>query len=214
MDTITPRSLAAELLAAAPPLTRREQHLAITLYRMLAEGEPVEAPALAERADAAREEVNSALSGWGGIFTDEQDRVIGFLGLSIRPMPHRLIVGGRTLYAWCAFDTLFLPELLGAQAAVESQCPTTGERVTLTLRETEVSDLRPTDAVMSYVHKEEPLDQNVINTFCHYIHFFANPAAAEAWTGHHEGTFTLSLEEGSEIARLTNRGRYPGVLTV
>lgn len=47
----------------------------------------------------------------------------------------------------------------------------------------------------------------MIKSFCHYIHFFANPAAAAEWTTQHEGTFTLSLAEGSEIARVTNRGR-------
>jgi alkylmercury lyase len=127
-------------------------------------------------------------------------------------MPHHLIVDGRTLYAWCAFDTLFLPELLGAEADVVSRCPATGERVALTVSGGEVSNPRPRDTVMSYLHRAEPLDQNVINTFCHYIHFFANPAAAHAWTAQHEGTFTLSLAEGSEIARFTNRGRYPDVL--
>jgi alkylmercury lyase len=211
MQTITPSSLAAELIAAAPPLNEQEQQLAISLYRLLAEGQPVRAAALADRVRMPLEEVDRALAEWGGIFTDDQDRVIGFLGLSIRPMPHRLTVAGRTLYAWCAFDTLFLPELLGATAEVESQCPTTGERIALTVEGTEVTDARPGDTVLSYLHKDEPLDQNVIKSFCHYIHFFANSAAAAEWTVRHEGTFTLSLAEGSEIARLTNRGRYPNV---
>jgi hypothetical protein len=65
--------------------------------------------------------------------------------------------------------------------------------------------------VLSYLHKDEPLDQNVIKSFCHYIHFFANPAAE--WTAQHEGTFTLSPAEGSEIAHLTNGGRYPNIFT-
>jgi alkylmercury lyase len=213
METITPSSLAAELIAAAPPLNEHEQDLAISLYRLVAEGHPVEAAALADRANMPLEEVNRALAEWGGIFTDDQDRVIGFLGLSIRPMPHRLTVAGRPLYAWGAWDTLFLPELLGARAEAESQCPTTGERITLTVEGTEVTDARPADTVLSYLHKDEPLDQNVITSFCHYIHFFANPAAAVEWTAQHEGTFTLSLADGSEIARLTNRGRYPNTFT-
>jgi hypothetical protein len=29
---------------------------------------------------------------------------------------------GVTLYAWCAWDTLFIPELLGRTARVESSC--------------------------------------------------------------------------------------------
>ena len=211
METIAPSSLAAELIAAAPPLTEQEQHIAISLYRLLAEGQPVEVAALAECADMRLEEVDRALAEWDGIFTDDQGRVIGFLGLSIHPMPHRLTVYGRAVYAWCAWDTLFLPELLGARAEVESICPTTGERITLTVEGTEVTSPQPADTVLSYLHKDEPLDHDVINSFCRYIHFFANPAAADEWTAQHEGTFTLSLARGSEIARLTKRGRYPNV---
>jgi len=38
-------------------------------------------------------------------------------------MPHALQFDGRTLYAWCAWDTLFLPELLGRPARVTSTDP-------------------------------------------------------------------------------------------
>lgn len=212
METLTPSSLAAELIGAAPPLSEREQHLAIGLYRLLAEGEPVQAAVLADRAGLAQEEVERALATWKGIITDDDGSVIGFLGLSIRPMPHRLTLGGRTIYAWCAYDTLFLPELLGANADVESHCPTTGERITLTVTGTEISNPRPAGTVLSYLHKNEPVDQHVITTFCHFIHFFASSAAASEWTGQHEGTFSISLAEGSEIARLVNRGRYSSIL--
>jgi alkylmercury lyase len=213
VQTINPSSLAGELIAAAPYLTEQEQRLAIQLYRLLAEGRPVELSALADRSGIPRDEVDRTVASWGGLFTVEEDRVIGFLGLSILPMPHRLTVAGRTLYAWCAYDTLFLPELLGATAEVESHCPVTGESITLTVSGTEVSNPQPTGTVLSYLHKEEPLDQNAINTFCHYIHFFANTDGAAEWTAKHEGTFTISLAEGSEIARVTNRGRYPDILT-
>ena len=62
MATVNPTSLAAQLLAAAPPLSEREQHLAISLYRLLAEGEPVEAGLLADRAQMTREEIERALA--------------------------------------------------------------------------------------------------------------------------------------------------------
>lgn len=139
--------------------------------------------------------------------------MIGFVSLSIRPMPHRLTVAGRTLYAWCAFDTLFLPELLCEPAEVQSQCPTTGEQIALVVEGTDVTSLQPADAVLSYLHREEPLDQPVINTFCHYIHFFANSAAAADWNARHDGTFTVSVADGSEIAGRVNRGRYPSIFT-
>jgi alkylmercury lyase len=88
------------------------------------------------------------------------------------------------LYAWCAFDTLFLPELLGATAEVESQCPTTGEQISLSVTRTEVSNLHPAATILSYVHKDEPLDQHVINTFCHFSEQGPSPEGAARRGGH------------------------------
>jgi hypothetical protein len=48
----------------APPLTEREQHLAISLYCLLADGQPVEATTLAGRADMDRDEAERALLQW------------------------------------------------------------------------------------------------------------------------------------------------------
>jgi alkylmercury lyase len=212
MPTITPATLASELAAATPPLSEHEQRLFITLYRLVAGGQPVDPTELAEHARLSLDAVNEALERLPGVYLDDERRAIGFWGLSIRPMPHRITVNGRTLYAWCAWDTLFLPELLGASAEIESTCPTTGQRVTLTVEGTEVTSHQPADIVLSFMHRDEPFDADTIRTFCHYVHFFANPEAAGEWTGRHEGTFTLSLADGSAVARLTNRARYPSIL--
>jgi hypothetical protein len=66
--------------------------------------------------------------------------------------------------------------------------------------------------VLSFLHRDEPFDADTIKTFCHYVHFFVNPEAAAEWTSRHDGTFTVSLADGSAIARLTNRARYPSML--
>jgi alkylmercury lyase len=156
--------------------------------------------------------VNHALERLPGVYRDEDRRVIGFWGLSIRPMPHRITVNGHALYAWCAWDTLFLPELLDAPAEIESHCPATGQRITLTVNGTEVTTHDPAGTVLSFLHRDEPFDADTIRTFCHYVHFFASPEAAAQWTNQHRGTFTLSLADGSAIAHLTNHARYPSIL--
>jgi alkylmercury lyase len=212
MKTITPAALASALVAATPSLSEDDQRLFLTLYRLLAAGGPVAATDLADSAGQPLDAISDTLEQLPGVFTDDDQRVIGFWGLSIRPMPHRLTVNGRTLYAWCAWDTLFLPELLGTSAEVESTCPTTGQQINLTVDGTEVTSRHPAETVLSFLHRDEPFDADTITTFCHYVHFFANPESAAEWTSRHEGTFTLSLADGSAIARLTNRARYPAIL--
>ena len=52
---------------------------------------------------------------------DERGHVIGHGGLALDETVHRFDVDGRRLHAWCAWDTLFLPELLGAGTAARSR---------------------------------------------------------------------------------------------
>jgi alkylmercury lyase len=128
--------------------------------------------------------------------------VVGFWGLSVTEMPHRLRAEGRNLYTWCAWDTLFLPIALGEQVEVESICPTTGEPITLTVSPDGVSDVDPPGAVMSFLLPgEQSFSGDVIRGFCHFVHFFASDDAARAWTAEHAGTFELSIEDGFELGR-------------
>jgi alkylmercury lyase len=210
--TITPAAIASELAAATPRLSEHERHLFLALYRLLAAGQPVDSSALAEAARLPVAAVRAALERVAGLYTDDQERVIGFWGLSISPMPHQMTVNGQTIYAWCAWDTLFLPELLGDTAEIQSRCPTTGQRISLTVEGTQVTSQDPPETVLSFLHRDQPFDADTIRTFCHYVHFFANSDAAAEWTAHREGTFTLSLAQGSEIARLTNRARFPSTI--
>jgi alkylmercury lyase len=213
MSTITAASLAAELAAATPALDGEQQQLALGIYGLLAEGEPVEQARLATRAGVAPERVRELLGELPGVYLDDSDRVIGFWGLTIRPMAHRLIVDGRVLYAWCAWDTLFLPELIGQPAHVHSTCPTTGAPILLSVRGLEVTEVAPAGTVLSFLHREEPFDADAIATFCHFVHFFADRAAAERWTAEHDGTFVVSLRDGMEIARRVNGARFPTIRT-
>jgi alkylmercury lyase len=211
MSTITPVTLAAELVAATPALSDEQQQLALNLYRLLAEGQPVEHDQLATSTDLQPVHVTEILSDLPGVYLDDSERVIGFWGLTITPMAHRLLVDDRVLYAWCAWDTLFVPGLIGKPVEVRSACPTTGTPVALTVDGLEVADIAPDGTVLSFLHRDQPFDADAIATFCHYVHFFADRAAAEQWTRQHEGTFVISLADGVEIARLANAARFPTI---
>jgi alkylmercury lyase len=211
MSTITPSALAAELAAATPTPSDEQQQLALSLYRLLADGEPVDQARLATRTGLAPEHVTKLLEDLPGVYLDDRERVIGFWGLTIGSMAHRLLVDDRVLYAWCAWDTLFLPELIGKPTQVQSTCATTGTPVSLAVHGLEVTDVAPASTVLSFLHRDRPFDADSIATFCHYVHFFADRAAGEQWTSEHDRTFVISLAEGVEIARLANAVRFPTI---
>jgi hypothetical protein len=46
----------------------------------------------------------------------------------------------------------------------------------------------------------------------HFVHFFASEAAALKWPADHGNTFVLSIEEGFEIRRMTNKAKFGAAL--
>ena len=206
-------ALADQLVAARPVLNGQQQRIGIALYRLLAEGQPVGVERLAGRAGASLRAVEGLFDEEPGIYRDERGRVVGFWGLALGGTPHRLTVNGRELSTWCAWDALFLPELLGETAAVASTCPTTGERVELVVAPAGVREVSPAGAVLSFQRRERPFDADSIKTFCRFVHFFASPEAAMAWTTQHPGTFVLSIGGGAEIARRVNHATFEAVLS-
>jgi alkylmercury lyase len=127
-------ALAGMLAAAMPRLDATEQRIALTLIRQLALGAPVSVSDLATAAELSEARVTDALDRLPGVFRDEEQRVVGFMGLSVVEMgPHRIHVDGRRLSAWCAWDTLFLPELLDETAYVTSRSPASDAEISLTV---------------------------------------------------------------------------------
>jgi alkylmercury lyase len=193
--------LAEHMGCCAEQRDDREQRAQLALYRQLAEGAPVAPPEFA-----------GFLERWHGVHTDDDGNVIAFQGLSIVEAPHRLRVNGRRLYAWCAWDTLFLPELLAQPVEIESICPTTGERISLAVDVHGPTSVSPPGAVLTFRRPGAAFGDDVIETFCRFVHFFASREAAEPWIAGHPGTFAISIPEGFEIGRHTNAAQFGAAL--
>lgn len=200
----------AKVLAASiHELTGNERALALAAYRLLAEGSPVRPDALAEEAGVERSRGESWLDDAPGVFRDAEGRIIGFWGLAISEMPHGFEIDGVGLYAWCAWDTLFMPALIGKTARVRSRCKATDEEITLTVGADGVSDLSHTDAMVSMLAPADGLDADVIEAFCHHVHFFASPEAGERWlSDRDDDAFLLTVAHAYRLGELWNEHRF------
>jgi alkylmercury lyase len=202
-----------EIVNALPRLSAADQKLAIKLYRLLAEGKPVSRERLAQAVNSPIAEVRQTLNEWPGVYYDENDRVIGFWGLTVKETRHRFEVNSRTLYTWCAWDTLFIPELLNATAHVTSTCATTDETIRLTVSPTAVEACVPSDVVVSFLIPDKTkFQENIIASFCHFVFFFRDREAGGKWVSEHEGTFLLSLKDAITVGKKMNAVRYKDVL--
>src|SRR3954452_9360113 len=161
--------LAEALAAARPPLDEPAQDFLVLRLRELSRGEPLPPEPRDATLPASR------------ILRDEQGRITGLWGLSVEPTSHALEFGGRTLYTWCAWDALFLPELLGGPAIVRSRCHTTGAPVRVTVHPDALGPADPTTTVLSMVPLVRDLDLHVTDAFCGRVHFFASSEAARPW---------------------------------
>ena len=205
----------ARAISAADPVFDGEgQRIFVQTFRLLARGEPVSPAEIADAAGIPGELVEERLRSWPYVFWDDQKRVVGFWGMAVRRLEptHRIEVSGRTVYGWCAWDTLFITEILGTETLVESADPMTGETVRLTVTPEGVKEVQPEQAMVSFLLPNGPFEADVVKSFCHFVQFFASRQSGQRWSADHPGTFLLSVGEAFELGRLTNRLRAPDAL--
>jgi len=208
-------ALTSELLSRLPTITVEERRLGLEIYRQLARGEPVSRAELAQALEAPIGTVEELL-GRPNLksltYPDKDGRIIGFGGLAVREMPHRFKVDGRTLYTWCAWDSLFIPVILGEEAEVESPAPGSSAPVRLRVAPDGVNRLQPRTAVMSFLLPSAQAFQEdalkAMASFCHYIFFFPNMDAAATWTKSHPDTSVISVSDAFELGRRMVAARW------
>jgi alkylmercury lyase len=181
------------------------------VFRLLAQGEPVPTVRLAAATGLPDAEIERFLERWHGVHRAD-GAIVAFQGLSLVETAHGFRVDGRQLYTWCAWDTLFLPELLQRRAEVESACPTTGVPISLSVDRDGPEAVAPGATVMSFRPESPVFVDAVQQSFCRFVHFFSSAAAAASWVAERPGTIVISLQAGFEIGRRTNAAQFGAAL--
>jgi alkylmercury lyase len=197
------------------PFSLEEQRAAVALYRELAKGSPVHADQLGRALGVSPAESRSLLQREAikcFAYADDEGRVLGFGGLAATPMHHRFEVQGHTLWTWCAWDSLFIPEILGRAAHVRSADPENGEIVSLVVTPDRVESAVPETTVVSFIEIDAPVFQgsaaNVMAKFCHSVFFFSTRLSGERWIAKRPGTFLYGLEEAFGLAKRLNARNF------
>jgi len=211
-DVLNLDDLIEATLSAFPELSSDAQRLSLALYRELTKGKPVSADALVAATSLPPSTIDGILADWPGIYRNEAEEILGYWGLAIREMPHRLIVDGRTLFTWCAWDTLFIPELLGRPAEVQTQDPISSEPIRLHVTPDTARPRDHADLVMSYLRPDPSMASQIISSFCHHIHFFTSEKTGKQFTAKTPNTLLVSLADALTLARRKNAAQYRDVL--
>jgi alkylmercury lyase len=166
------------------------------VLQLLARGKPVDISQIATTTGLTPSRIRRLLR-VGGAEMDEDGLLVG-MGLTIRETPHRFEIGGRTLYTWCALDTLMFPAVVG-RALVESPCQATGTPVRVEVSAAGVERVEPAEAVVSLVRPRA--GESIRSSFCNDVHFFRSAPAAVPWLGRHPGAIVLPVVEAFEVGR-------------
>ena len=193
------------------PFSPDERHAAVALYRELAKGQAVADAQMAHALGISTVESSALLQRDAikpFIYRDREGRVLGFGGLATTPMHHRFEVDGHELSTWCAWDSLFIPEILGRSARVASLDPDSGETVRLFVTPERIESIEPKEAVISFIWPDAQVftesAANVMAKFCHFIFFFASRPSGERWVNKNPGTFLYSLDDAFALAKRLN----------
>ena len=188
-------------------LDEPRSRLFIATVRELAKGEPVTRERLAELGDKLGLTLKDAIEAidW---FAEKDDAglIVGIGGLSLKKWSHSLTVGGHDFSTWCAYDTIYLPKVLGDTAEVRSEDPVDGSPVRATVGPDGVEHHEPDAAVISMVipqtkTKDISSAEQIRMAFCNYSLYFANHENAVSWFEDKSvDPLILSLDEAYEVA--------------
>jgi alkylmercury lyase len=200
-----------QLKKVLPPIKEREQRVALAIYRLLAqEGTPLTLSALSQTVEMPLRYLESMTKKWPDLHRNDLGEIEAYAGLSTSKTRHSLFIENRKLYTWCAWDTLFIPSLIGLRAVIQSTCPQTGHLIELEVEGYRLMKQPQEPVVMSFLMPDNDfLLENIKNQFCCHIYFFKNAKAGQEWLSAHPGCMLLSLEAATEVGRIQNSLRFP-----
>src|SRR5712691_1925983 len=186
--------------ALVEPETAFEWKLFHRLWQMLVESAtPISLDALAQALHTSRERVQAVLERYPDAEYDQFGNLLGW-GLTLHPTVHQVGLEGRSLYAWCAPDTLYDPVVVNRPAQIVSRCPVTGARIEMTLTPDRLESLSPEAAVVSIVRdggmfKRLKEAGCIRQGGCNNQFFFASGEVAAPWVSEHADFIVLPVEE-------------------
>lgn len=164
-------------------------------------------PTAAELAFPAHLDVGRAesaarrLLGRETLLVDDEGRIEGIAGLTLRPTRHRMTYDGTTTHTWCAFDSVGIPAAMGVDATATTDCGYCGAPLTVEIRAGGVDD---TD-VWGWMPALDPDETALITNFCSKADLFCSRDHLDAWyemAGHPPGE-PATMDELLDMGRAT-----------
>ncbi|MDH3944601.1 MAG: organomercurial lyase [Anaerolineae bacterium] len=180
-----------------------ELRLQILALQKLVEGKPVTPEQLSRSWQIPLGQVQTLIeqaASYGTLQLDTEGSLIG-TAISLAPADIKLQINGHSMYAWCAYDAIYAPAVIGYSAAVESTDPLTGDAIHIKVTPDGILDTDPKDLAATYVGMDADVAGGPESPRCSSMHFFASRENAEQWSASHPGVSVMSPDQIYQLAR-------------
>ena len=189
-----------------PKLSELEKRVSTYLYIELVKGYPVPLAKIEKQFSIPEEQVRKLLGELAYVEHNQNDEIIAYRGVTLSPTKHTLVTEDSTVYTWCAFDTLFLLDLIDKPAHIHSTCAECDKKLMLKPSMLASSQFENTSIVMSFLVPEPSAYQESLRaSFCCKVHLFCNAACGQQWTSQQNNIELFSVDDSLTIARERNR---------
>lgn len=189
-----------------PKFTELEKRLSKFLYIELVKGFPVPLAKIVEQLHLPEEQAIELLDALDYVEQNQNNEIIAYRGVTLSSAKHTLVTAESTVYTWCAFDTLFLLDLIDEPAHIHSTCATCNKKLMLKPSMLDGSKFENSSVVMSFLVPEPSAYQESLRaSFCCKVHFFCNLNCGQQWSSLQSNIELFSIDDSLTIARERNR---------
>lgn len=180
-----------------------ELRLQVVALQLLSKGEPVSPDRLAEAWSMPLEQVNAIFeqaSALGTLQLDDSGNMVG-TALSLVPSNHKFQIDGKNLYAWCAYDAIYAPGVIGKNAIIDSVDPISNESLRIKVSPEGVTESEPKMIFATVVGMDADARGGAESPRCNQMHFFVSEENASKWAADHPGVAIMTVDQLFDVAK-------------
>ena len=131
---------------------------------------------------------------------DSEGNIVAFLGLSLIPTKHKLIIENKTFYTWCVIDAILFTEWLDVTSVVHSNDPIDNTPIELKIKGNQMISSNPYPLFVSWVESMNTCD--IRNSLCNHVSFFASNTTSNQWLKESPNGKVITIDDFFEVGQI------------
>lgn len=198
------------LINLLPQLKKETRVLARLIYLELAKGKPVTFEQLENISGYPEAQLTTILDELNYLEYDHNQAIVAYRGITLTPTPYRIEIDFLTektiVFSWCAFDALFLADLLQQNLTIFAECPSCHQAIKLTFVNNKNHNSAKYHHYMSFIlPSRDNYNQDLVNSFCGYIHFYCDEICVANAPNKLTDIQFFSISDAMKVAKQRNK---------